>query len=353
MKVLNDTGTGTITDNDIAIFTINDQTVDEAAGILTFTISLSNPVDTAVVIDIRYTDVTTTAVDFDHDADQVIFAAFDIADKTVTVAIADDSIVEKHSETFTASLSTATALGTRMTDMNDIGWGRILDNDQISQLGLVVLGFIESFTEQISDWGGTIISLDDFLDFAEQIAIGAPNGQVVQVDSGAAFALQSSLDDLVILPAGSGEQAQLTVDLPISSERTAILASLFGHNAQALGCPTMSMGIDGQELTALTLSSEQMAALISAFGDNVHTLRCLTINMSSDGQELTALDNAEMMLLSFNLPTDVNIPPGATISIVYWNEQYSRWVELETNTTQAGRVVAATNHFGTFAVIIR
>jgi hypothetical protein len=40
---LSDTGTGTITDNDTATFTINDVTVNEAAGTLTFTVSLSTP----------------------------------------------------------------------------------------------------------------------------------------------------------------------------------------------------------------------------------------------------------------------------------------------------------------------
>ena len=44
--------TGAIADNDTAVFTINDQTVDEAAGMLTFTLSLSNPVDVPVTVDV-------------------------------------------------------------------------------------------------------------------------------------------------------------------------------------------------------------------------------------------------------------------------------------------------------------
>ena len=47
------------------------------------------------------------------------------------MAITDDSIVEDH-ETFTAVLSTATALGTRSTVMTDTGTGTINNNDNAS-----------------------------------------------------------------------------------------------------------------------------------------------------------------------------------------------------------------------------
>ena len=67
-------------------------------------------------------------MDYDSTADQVIFAASDTADKTVTVAINDESIVEA-AETFTASLSTATPLGTRNTDFTDTGTGTITNDD--------------------------------------------------------------------------------------------------------------------------------------------------------------------------------------------------------------------------------
>jgi len=127
---LNDTGSGTITDNDAATFTINDVTVDEGAETATFTVSLDNALDTAVVVNVTYADVTATGLGADYysAAGQVTFAAGDTADKTVTVAITDDSIVEL-TEAFTASLSTATALGTRSTDLTDTGLGTITDND--------------------------------------------------------------------------------------------------------------------------------------------------------------------------------------------------------------------------------
>src|SRR5207247_6786642 len=126
---LTDTGTGTITDNDTAVYTINDQTVNEAAGTLTFTVSVSAAVDIPVTIGVSYADVSTDpAGDFDHTADTATFAALDTADKTVTVTITNDNIVEAL-ETFRASLGTATALGGRSVTLTDTGTGTITDND--------------------------------------------------------------------------------------------------------------------------------------------------------------------------------------------------------------------------------
>ena len=53
-----DTGTLTITDDDTATFTIDDVTVDEAAGTATFTVSTDKPIDTNVVVDVSYADIT-------------------------------------------------------------------------------------------------------------------------------------------------------------------------------------------------------------------------------------------------------------------------------------------------------
>ena len=123
-----------VVDNDTAVYTINDVTVSEAAGTLTFTVSVSNPVDIAVAIDVNYADQTATGApggvgaDYDNSQDQVVFAALDMADKLVTVAITDDDIVETV-ETFLASLSTATALGGRSVDLADTGIGTIADDD--------------------------------------------------------------------------------------------------------------------------------------------------------------------------------------------------------------------------------
>ena len=127
-----DTATLTITnEEDTAAFTIDDQAVNEAAGTMTFTVSLSNPIDTDVIVDVDYTDVTTNASDFVHTADSVTFIAQSTTPQEVTIAITDDNIVES-TESFIASLSTATALGGRNVDLSDTGVGTIINDDSVT-----------------------------------------------------------------------------------------------------------------------------------------------------------------------------------------------------------------------------
>jgi hypothetical protein len=125
---LSDTAVGTITDNDAAAFTINDVSASEAAGTMTFTVSLSSPIDIPVVVNVAYSDTTTSASDFDHATDSVTFPAGSTTSQSVTVAITNDNVVEA-TETFLASLSTSTALGGRNVSLSDTGVGTITDND--------------------------------------------------------------------------------------------------------------------------------------------------------------------------------------------------------------------------------
>ena len=81
------------------------------------------------------------ATDYDSAADQVTFPVGDTDDKTVTVAVIDDGIVEL-SETFLAALSTATALGSRTTVFTDTGSGTILNDDSAGPLDLGAIDFL-------------------------------------------------------------------------------------------------------------------------------------------------------------------------------------------------------------------
>jgi Ca2+-binding RTX toxin-like protein len=125
-----------IDDNDNATITVEDVTVNEADGTLTFTLTSDNPIDIPVDIRVSYADITATGIsgggvggDFDNDADTVTLAA-GATSTTVTVTITDDAIAE-NDETFAASLSTATALGTRSIDLTDTATGTLVDDDAI------------------------------------------------------------------------------------------------------------------------------------------------------------------------------------------------------------------------------
>lgn len=127
---VNDQGTGTIIDNDGAIFTVEDVTVNEGAGTATFTIAVQNPLDIDVVVEVGYAGVSATGgtVDFDSATDSVTFSANSTATRTVIVNINDDSIIEA-AETFNVILSSPTNLGGRSANFNDGAVGTITDND--------------------------------------------------------------------------------------------------------------------------------------------------------------------------------------------------------------------------------
>jgi autotransporter-associated beta strand protein len=111
------------------VATVNDVSVNEADGTAVFTITLDQPVDIDVTIDVTFTDVTATGggVDYTSTTQHILFHAGDQS-KQVIVPITDDSVVEGD-ETFTVNLGTTTPLGGRVIDFSDTGTGTITDND--------------------------------------------------------------------------------------------------------------------------------------------------------------------------------------------------------------------------------
>ncbi len=106
--------------------------MDEAADTLTFTVSLSQPIDTAATLNVNYGGGTATGggTDYDSTSDQVRFAANSTTAQTVTFAINNDDLVEA-TETFVASLAldASTPLAGYAKDLTDTGLGTIMDND--------------------------------------------------------------------------------------------------------------------------------------------------------------------------------------------------------------------------------
>ncbi len=122
------TGVGTITDNDLAPgISINDVTVNEAAGMATFTVSLSAASGQAVSVDYSTSDGTAVAgADYTAASGTLSFAAGETA-KTIIINLSEDSVFEGN-EGFTVNLSNA-ANGS-LSDA--LGQGTIVDNDSLN-----------------------------------------------------------------------------------------------------------------------------------------------------------------------------------------------------------------------------
>ncbi len=128
---VSDTATGTITDDDSTAVTIADVSVAES-GSMTFTATLSNAVENGFSVDLNFSDVTATGggVDYTSTAKTLTFAGTAGETEQYTVPLATDSVVEA-TETFTVSmgsLSPVSAPGGSIT-VSDTATGTITDDD--------------------------------------------------------------------------------------------------------------------------------------------------------------------------------------------------------------------------------
>ncbi|GAA4356577.1 hypothetical protein GCM10023151_04630 [Kangiella marina] len=120
--------TVTISDNDSASVTVADVTVDENAGIATFTVTLNGEVAGGTDVNYSFTDGTATGggTDYDSTAGTVTFAGTNGEAQTFDVTIVDDAISEGN-ETFTVNLN---AVNTLVTD-SDTATGTITDDESL------------------------------------------------------------------------------------------------------------------------------------------------------------------------------------------------------------------------------
>ena len=89
-----DTGTGTIINDDLPQISVDDVTVDEDNGTLTFTVSLDQPPVAGATVDFATASGTaTTGVDFTATSGTLAFAP-GVQTQTITVAITDDNLFE-------------------------------------------------------------------------------------------------------------------------------------------------------------------------------------------------------------------------------------------------------------------
>ena len=126
-----DTATLTILNDDSAEFTVSSVSGNEDDGLLTFTVSLSNPVDVATSVDVSTSDGTALVSDGDYSAIEDPSLAFDagVTSQTFTVTVSSDDRVELD-EAFSVSLSGVENVGRNVAASSAAGTGTILNDDK-------------------------------------------------------------------------------------------------------------------------------------------------------------------------------------------------------------------------------
>ncbi len=127
IMIADDQGVGTITNDDSAEFSIDDVSQDEDAGTMTFTISLTNPVDADVSVDYATATDTADGSDFTASSGTATITA-GMTTTTITVDITADNVVELD-EQFFVNLSNLQATGRDVTIGDDQGIGTITNDD--------------------------------------------------------------------------------------------------------------------------------------------------------------------------------------------------------------------------------
>ncbi|MCF8150978.1 MAG: retention module-containing protein, partial [Burkholderiaceae bacterium] len=148
------TGVGTILDDDATpTLSVNDVTVNEAAGTASFTVSLSAAGGQSVTVGYNTSDGTATAgADYTATSGTLTFAPGETT-KTVTVAITNDTVFEGAvGETFNLNLVSPT----NATIADNLGLGTITDNDS-APVAVADMATIDEDTVNVT---GTVITND-------------------------------------------------------------------------------------------------------------------------------------------------------------------------------------------------
>jgi len=124
------TASATITDNDLASWSVSTANVSESAGFISYTVSRTGATGAAATIQFDTAGGTATAIsDYTVVTGRILSFAAGETSKTVQVAVIDDALVESSetvigslSNASTGSITTATATAT-ITDTDTASWG--------------------------------------------------------------------------------------------------------------------------------------------------------------------------------------------------------------------------------------
>ena len=166
-------------------------------------------------VDVAYGggNATGGGTDYDSATDQVSFAPGSTVSQQVTVAITNDNTVEQ-TETFTASLSTGAALGTRTVVLTDTGTGTITDNDAATFT-------IDDAT--VNEDAGTMtltVSLDNPIDIGFDVVVAYGGGNA----TGGGVDYDSNVDTASFPPNDNTAQ---TVDVAITDDNIVEITETF------------------------------------------------------------------------------------------------------------------------------
>ena len=288
VTITDNQGQGTINNNDSASIAITDVTVTEGNSGTTnavFTVSLSNPVDTAITLYYTTANGTATTADNDYTAiatTPLIFNAGETS-KTITVAVNGDTKVEAN-ETFFVNLSNLQTNGRNVTIADNQGQGTITDDDVILPsitLAVAPSSVTEDGTSNLIYTFTRSGVTSNALTVNYSIGGTATNGtDYASIPTGVTFAANLATATVTINP---------TADTTVESDETVALTLTAGTD-YTIGTTTAVIGTITNDDTSVTLAvspasvtEDGTSNLVYTFTRSGVTSNALTVNYTLGG----------------------------------------------------------------------
>ena len=204
-----ETVTVTIVEKDTSVLSVEDAQATEDGGNVVFTVSISAAAGQEVTVDYATSGVTATAgQDYTETTGTLTFAANSVANQTISVPVADDTVDEEEEETFTLTLSNAQGASLAQGGETLTVTGTITDDDDpavTASFGQAAYSVAEGSTVEVT----VTLSADPEREVTVQLShdpqggagsadySGVPESLVFQIgDTEKSFTFTAAADDI-------------------------------------------------------------------------------------------------------------------------------------------------------------
>jgi hypothetical protein len=260
------TGVGTINDNDpVPTLSINNVSVNEAAGTATFTVTLSAVSGQSVTVNYATSNGTATAgTDYSSTTGGLTFAP-GVITQTITVPITNDVLAEAN-ETFNVVLSAPTnatiAVGT--------GVGTIIDNDQPPSIDLDANNSTaagNNYTATFTENGAAVSIADTDIAITDVDSANLTSATITLTNAQAGDVLAAGGMPLGITATVVGNVVTLTGSASLASYQTAIRAITYSSTSENPSTTTRTINVvvnDGQSNSNIAVATISVVAVNDA-----------------------------------------------------------------------------------------
>ncbi|NND76661.1 MAG: HYR domain-containing protein, partial [Flavobacteriales bacterium] len=302
------TGTGTITDNDATpCLSIDDISIAENAGSMTFTLTLDNVSGQDVSVDYNLIDITATngGVDLTATPSGTVLIAEGSTSNTIVVTLNDDVLAEGN-ETFDIVLDPPTAAS--LCPGNEVGTGTILDNESVPNLSMSDVSYDETDGTVIFTIISTGLSASDITFDVTSIDGSAIGGIDFDIISGSATILAGTNNYDVIFDITDDALFEFDENFTIE------ITNIVGANMLDTDAEVTIVSDDAMPCISIDPSSTTEASPVSwmLFSINLDAPSGEDVTFDVNYTDISTHSSADLDFNPGTIPSSIMIPAGST-----------------------------------------